>query len=195
MSVGTGGPDAGTTLAPSGHGNGRGPETIFNESGEPMSANVPPSTPRFAEPVASYSTYVDAEKAVNALAESGFPVEGVTIVAGDLRFVEQVTGRRSYGAAAIEAAPIGAITAALVGFLLGIFSQIAPLSTGLALAFWGLLLGAIVGALVGVLGHALAGRRRDFSSRATLDAGRYDVMAPADVAGEARGRLATPRAA
>lgn len=68
-------------------------------------------------------------------------------------------------------------------------------STGLALAFWGLLLGALAGGLVGLLGHALAGRRRDFSSTATLDAGRYDVMAPADVAGDARRRLAVPRAA
>jgi hypothetical protein len=98
-------------------------------------------------------------------------------------------------AAALDAAPIGAVTGALVGFLLGVFNQIAPLSTGLALAFWGLLLGALFGALVGVFGHALAGRRRDFSSMATLDAGRYDVMAPANVAGEARRMLASPRAA
>jgi hypothetical protein len=160
-----------------------------------MSSNVPPSAPRFVEPVASYSSYAAAERAVNLLAETGFPVEGVTIVAGDLRFVEHVTGRRSYRAAAMEAAPMGAVTGALVGFVLGIFDRVAPLSTGLTLAFWGLMIGAIAGVLVGLLGHALARRRRDFSSATTLDAGRYDVMAPADVAGEARRMLTTPRAA
>jgi hypothetical protein len=67
---------------------------------------------------------------------------------------------------------------------------LAPASTALALAFWGLMLGAIVGAFAGALGHALGGRRHDFASERILDAGRYDVMAPPQVAGEARRLLA-----
>jgi hypothetical protein len=148
---------------------------------------------RFPEPVASYSTYAEAETAVNRLAAGGLPVEGVTIVAGELKFIEQVTGRRGHAAAALDGALTGGATGALVGFVLGVFTAVAPLSTALTLAFWGLVLGAIVGALIGLLGPGLWGRRRRFSSVSTLDARRYDVMAPPEVAAQARRLLEEAR--
>jgi hypothetical protein len=115
--------------------------------------------PNHSDPVASFATYAEAAEAINRLAERGFPVENVTIVAGDLRFVEYVTGRRGYGQAALEAAGAGAVTGAVVGFVLGMLTPLAPLRAGAALALWGLLLGAIVGAGVGLLGHALESPR------------------------------------
>ena len=51
--------------------------------------------------IASYDSYAEAQKAVDSLSDEGFPVERVSIVAEDLRFVEQVTGRRGYGQAAL----------------------------------------------------------------------------------------------
>ena len=154
-----------------------------------MSPTTPDPTVRPVEVVASYASYEEAERAVNLLAERGLPVTGVTIVAGDLRFVEQVTGRRGYGSAAVESAGAGALTGAFVGFVLGLFNPVAPLSASIALAVWGLALGAVIGAIVGLIGHA-AGRRRDFSSVRSLDARRYDVMAPSEAAAEARRVLA-----
>ena len=46
--------------------------------------------------VASYSTYADAERAVDRLADHDFPVERVAIIGQDLQTVEQVTGKLDY---------------------------------------------------------------------------------------------------
>ncbi len=43
--------------------------------------------------IASYSTYDDAQRAVDTLSDHRFPVDRVTIVGSDLRLVERVTGR------------------------------------------------------------------------------------------------------
>lgn len=110
-------------------------------------------------------------------------------MAGDLRFVEQVTGRRGCGTAAIEGATAGDITGALLGFVLGIFSLVAPLTSRHVLALWGLVLGGVMGALVGVLAHTLSGDRRDYSAGRGFDAGRFDVVAAAAVAERARRTL------
>ena len=45
------------------------------------------------ETVASYATYGEAQRAVDALSDAGFPVESVVIVGHDVRLVERVTGR------------------------------------------------------------------------------------------------------
>ena len=65
-----------------------------------------------------------------------------------------------------------------------------PLISGLLPALYGGVFGAAVGALVGLMVHALTGGRRDFSSARSLRAGRYDVLADAEVAEDARTRLA-----
>lgn len=52
--------------------------------------------------VASFSTYAEAERAVDHLSDQQFPVERVSIVARDLKLVEQVTGRRGFLEAALQ---------------------------------------------------------------------------------------------
>lgn len=52
--------------------------------------------------VASYRSYAEAQRAVDHLSDNGFPVDKVSIVAEDLRFVERVTGRVGYGRAALN---------------------------------------------------------------------------------------------
>jgi hypothetical protein len=151
-----------------------------------------------SELVAAYRTYEEAQRAVDFAADRDFPVERLAIVAEDLRFVEQVTGRAGYGTAVLNGAASGAITGAFLGFILGLFSLVTPLTSGLVLAFWGLVIGALIGALAGLLAQAIAGGRRDFSSIGSLRAGRYDVVATADVAERARqllSELPVPKAA
>jgi hypothetical protein len=140
--------------------------------------------------VASYATYDAARRAIEYLTGNDFPVERLAIVAGGLRFVEQVTGRSGYGNAAASGASAGAVTGAVLGFVLGLFSLVTPLTSGLILAMWGALLGAAIGAAVGMIGHALSAGSAGFSSVGGLQAGRYDVVAPADIAPEARRLLA-----
>jgi hypothetical protein len=139
--------------------------------------------------VASYGTYAEAQGAVDRLADGGFPVERLSIVAEGLRFEERVTGRKGYGRAALEGLGAGALPGALVGFVFGLFSLVDPLVSGLLLAFYGLLFGALIGAAFGLISHALSGGRRDFSSVGVMRAESYDVVADDEVAESAARRL------
>ncbi|MDP8969798.1 MAG: glycine zipper family protein [Actinomycetota bacterium] len=135
--------------------------------------------------IASYQRYADAQRTVDYLSDRGFPVRHVRIVGRDLQFVEQVTGRRNYGAAAAESAATGAVLGGLLGFVFGLFSLVDPLVTSWVLAFWGLVIGAVIGAGLGLVGHAFTRGRRDFSSVESVQANRYDVLVDEAAADEA----------
>lgn len=140
--------------------------------------------------VASYSSYADAERAVDYLSDSGFEVSRTAIVGRDLRYVEQVTGRTTYGKAALGGALTGAFVGVLIGWLFGIFDWFDPIVTAFWLALDGLWFGAVVGAIAGLLAHALSGGRRDFSSIGLTTAGRYEILVDSEVADEAARLLA-----
>ncbi|MER5377455.1 general stress protein [Streptomyces sp. NPDC002553] len=135
--------------------------------------------------VASYATYQEAERAVDHLADQGFPVQKVAIIGQDVRLVEQVIGRMGYGQAALQGAADGALPGVLVGWIFGLLNWLNPVVSGLLLALYGLIFGAVVGALVALLVHAAQGGRRDFASVRSMVPGRYDVVADEDVADEA----------
>ena len=135
--------------------------------------------------VASYSSYRDAERAVDFLSDRRFPVQRVAIVGRDLQTVEQATGRMGYGRAAGNGAATGALLGLLFGWLFGLFDWVDPLVTSLTLAIYGLLWGAVVGALLGLVLHALSGGRRDFASVGGVRANRYELMVDDEVADEA----------
>jgi hypothetical protein len=147
------------------------------------------SEPGVREPrrvvVASYGSYPEAQRAVDYLSDERFPVERVAIVAEDLRLVEQVTGRRGYGQAALQGAGSGALIGLIFGFFLGLFNVFDPLVSALSLGIVWLIYGAIIGLIVGLIGHALSGGQRDFSSIGGIQANRYNVMADEEVADEA----------
>ena len=153
---------------------------------EPRGMSPEPARQASRRVIASYGSYAQAQRAVDHLSDERFPVERVSIVAEDLRFVEQVTGRRGYGQAALEGAGSGAVIGALFGFFVGLFSFTDPLVVSwLVLALYGLVFGAMVGALMGLIFHALTGGQRDFSSIGGIEAGRYNVMVDEEVAEEA----------
>jgi hypothetical protein len=140
--------------------------------------------------VASYGSYAEAQGAVDRLADEGFPVERLSIVAKGLRFEEKVTGRKGYGRAALEGLGAGAIPGTLIGFVFGIFSPVDPLVSGLVLAFYGLFFGALLGVVFYVISQPLSGGRRDFSSVGDMRADSYDIVADEEVAEEASRLLA-----
>jgi hypothetical protein len=142
--------------------------------------------------VASYDSYPEAQRAVDYLSDERFPVERVAIVAEDLRLVEQVTGRRGYGKAALQGAGSGALIGLIFGFFLGLFNVVDPLVSAFFLGIVWLIYGAIIGLIVGLIGHAVSGGQRDFSSIGGIQAGRYNVMADEEVADEASQLLARP---
>lgn len=140
--------------------------------------------------IGSYPDYAEAERAVDFLSDNRFPVDRVAIIGADLRFVEEVTGRRGYLKAAVSTALSGAAVGALIGWLFGIFSWVAPLISAILLALWGVIIGGIIGAIVGLISHAATRGRRDFSSTSAMRAGRYDVVVEPGAAPEARNLLA-----
>jgi hypothetical protein len=136
--------------------------------------------------VAAYDNYAAAQRAVDYLSDSGFPVEQTAIVGTDLRLVEQVLGRMTIGRAALTGAAGGAWFGLFIGLLFGIFS----LTDWLWAVLAGLLIGAAWGAVFGAIAHAMTGGRRDFTSMRTLAASQYAVTVDAGVADQARNLLA-----
>ncbi|MGH9039791.1 MAG: general stress protein [Acidimicrobiia bacterium] len=149
----------------------RSPDTEVPSSAAPVAAQA---TDR--RQIATYPTYTQAQAAVDALADAQFPVERLSIVADGLRFVEHVLGRRGYREATMGSLVSGALLGAALGFFFGLFDWVQPLVSGLALAFYGLTVGAVAGALVGAVTHWMSAGRRDFSSVSSLDAERYGVV-------------------
>lgn len=135
--------------------------------------------------IASYDNYIDAEAAVDRLADAKFPVERVAIVGRDVRLVEQVTGRLTYLRAAADGAASGALPGVLIGWIFGLLNWINPLISALLLAVYGLVFGAIVGALFGVALHAMQRGRRDFTAVKVMQPTQFDIVADTDVADEA----------
>lgn len=147
--------------------------------------------PLDAELVASFGEYRSAQRAVDALSDARFPVQNVTIVGTDLRLVEAVTGRLSWGSAAAKGAIGGAWFGLLIGLFLAIFDVDSDWS-GFALILWALLWGAIAGAIFGLVAYAFTGGQRDFLSQSQIAAARYDVYVGGGLANRARELLGQP---
>ncbi|MCW2830380.1 MAG: hypothetical protein JWP31_1072, partial [Aeromicrobium sp.] len=70
-----------------------------------------------------YDKYADAQKVVDHLSDEGFPVENVLIVGTELKQVERVTGRLTWGRVLSAGAASGAWFGIFVGLLLSIFAD------------------------------------------------------------------------
>ncbi|TCO48896.1 general stress protein [Actinocrispum wychmicini] len=137
-------------------------------------------------PVASYDTYAEAQRAVDYLADSKFPVHDVTIVGVEPLLVERVAGRLSWGRVLGTGAASGAWLGLFVGLLLSMFT-IGP-------AFGPILLGLAIGVIFGMgfaaINYGATRGQRDFVSHSQIVARRYDVLClPAEAEG-ARSLLA-----
>lgn len=134
--------------------------------------------------IADYGNYLEAQRAVDFLSDEQFPVQHVTIVGTDLRMVERVTGRLTYGRVAAAGAASGAWFGLFVGVLLTLTAE------GASLMFPAVLFGAGFGVLFGVISFALTGGRRDFTSTSQIVALRYAILCVEEQAVEAAAVLA-----
>lgn len=146
--------------------------------------NLP--TPPTGWPVGQYATYEEAQRAVDHLADSDFPVRDVTIVGVDLMLVERVIGRLTWGRVLASGAASGAWFGLFVGLLLSLFSPEAsfvPILVGLGS-------GLVFGLVFAAVGYGATRGRRDFTSASQMVAGRYDVLCQPRNAEKARELLA-----
>ena len=88
--------------------------------GRAQARGVP--TPPTGWVVASYATYLEAQRAVDHLADHEYPVEKVTIVGVDLMQVERVMGRLSWGRVLLSGLMTGVWFGLFIGLMLGIFA-------------------------------------------------------------------------
>ncbi len=139
-----------------------------------------PVPPR-GEPIARYGTYFEAQRAVDFLSDNHFPVQTVTIVGTDLRMVERVTGRLSYGRVAVTGALSGAWFGLFAGTLLSLFARGTSSSVAAAVV-----LGGGFGMLFALISYSLTGGRRDFTSTSQIVASEYQVLCVAERAQAAR---------
>ena len=157
--------------------------------GSPRRMPQMPELPK-GDVISTYDHYADAMHAVDRLARADFPVNAVSILGNDIRSVERVTGKLSYGRVALMGALSGAYLGLFLGLLLFLFQPENEGIGGLFLA--AIVIGAGFGMLFGVLSYAMNRNRRDFSSVMQFVATRYDLITAPELIGQARGILSEP---
>ncbi len=144
----------------------------------PDDARMVPS----GDTVGSYTSYLDAQKAVDYLADQQFPVQMVSIVGNELKMVERVTGRLSYPRVALSGALSGMWFGLFVGVMLSFFAP----SPGYFSILASVLMGAAFFMLFGIVTYAMQRGKRDFTSTSQVVATNYDVVVSQEAAHEAR---------
>ena len=140
-----------------------------------------PTLPR-GEVVETFESYPEAQQAVDVLARADFPVDKVSIIGSDLKSVERVTGKLTWGRVALAGAASGAWLGIFFGLLLVIFSP----ATNLGFVVAAVLIGAGFGVLFGIVSYAINRRRRDYTSVMQVIATSYSVLVDPELANRAR---------
>ena len=131
-----------------------------------------PLAPPRGEVVARYATYDQAQRAIDLLSDSSFPVEYSSIVGRDLSLVEQVTGRMTKARATLMGAASGAWFGLFIGLFVGLFI-IGPIWISLVIA--GLVIGAVWGGAFGFAAQWATRGQRDFASASAIVAAQYEL--------------------
>jgi hypothetical protein len=121
----------------------------------------------------TFDKYEDAQRAVDTLSDKHFPVENVLIVGTDLKQLERVTARLSWGRVALGGLLSGIWLGLFVGLILSLFAQPSnPLSLIVAAAAYG----AAFGLIWSLVGYSFTRGARDFASVSQVVATRYEVF-------------------
>lgn len=135
----------------------------------------------YPQHVAEFSKYEDAQAAVDHLADQRFPVENLMIVGTNLKLIERVTGRRTWGTVLAQGAVSGIATGLMVGLMLMLF-----LRGDVMMLLVGLGMGIVFGLLSSGLAYSVSGGKRDFNSARQTVATSYEILAEHKVAAQAR---------
>lgn len=167
---------------------GRARSGRVDDNGRMTQMNIPaiPVVPVGTE-IASFENYAEAAKAVDTLADANFAVENLTIVGTDLKLVERVIGKLSWGRIALGGALSGLMFGGMFGLMMMLFMEGTPWQVPVS---W-MVMGAIIGAITYAALYAMQGGQRDFAStgRNTV-ATRYGLQCKPEKAAEATAILA-----
>ncbi len=145
---------------------------MTNQSPFTQRARLIPAIPK-GDVLGSYDTYPEAQQVVDRLAHGDLDVSKVSIVGSDLKTVERVTGKLSYG----RVAGAGAASGAWFGLFLGLLLTFVTNSPNVLLyAFAAIVIGAGFGMLFGIVSYAITRRTRDFTSTHQVLASHYEII-------------------
>ena len=135
----------------------------------------------------TFDAYEEAQKAVDTLSDNQFPVENCLIVGTELKQLERITGRLTWGRALIG----GALSGIWLGLFVGlIFALFAGQNNVFSLVASTMVFGAIFGAVWGAITYAATGGHRDFMSVSQVVPSKYEVLVEHKHAIQAREILA-----
>jgi len=140
-------------------------------------------TLEYPQSVVVVDDYATAQQVVDHLSDKAFPVETLGIVGPDLKPMERVTGRRTWGSVLSQGAVSGIGMGLLVGLMMMFFT------TGEAvfsLLLTGLIVGVVIGMITAAITYSMSGGERDFNSVQQVVATHYEVLAEHKVAAQAR---------
>jgi len=134
-----------------------------------------------------FDRYEEAQRAVDFLSDHEFPVQNCLIVGTELKQVERVTGRLTYGRVAAG----GLLSGVWMGLFVGLVVSLFGTGGTVAVILSTMLFGAIFGVVWALAGYAATRGRRDFTSVTQVVATRYEVLVEHKFAQQGRELLAT----
>ena len=136
----------------------------------------------FPQSLAVYDDYATAQKTVDFLSDKEFPVEHLSIVGTDLKRIERITGRLTWGRIAVGGILSGLWLGFFVGLIFALFTAADTWEVLLSTA----LFGATFGLVWALIGYAFTRGQRDFSSVSQIVATKYEILVEHKVAAQAR---------
>lgn len=135
----------------------------------------------------TFHKYEDAQKAVDTLSDKEFPVQNCLIVGTDLKQLERVTARLTWGRVALGGILSGLWLGLFVGLIFALFNQ---QTSAVALLVATAAYGAVFGLIWSLVGYAMTRGARDFRSVSQVVATKYEVFVEHKFAQQGRAILA-----
>ncbi|MDN5686517.1 MAG: hypothetical protein L0G94_07505, partial [Brachybacterium sp.] len=133
-----------------------------------------------------YSTYQEVQAVVDTLADKHFPVQSTLIVGTDLKLMERVTGRKTWGRIIGQ----GIMSGLWMGLFLGILLYLITSPSSIWVVLTSVLMGIVFFTVWTAVGHLLTGGRRDFTSMVATIPMQYELLVEHKHAEQARQLLA-----
>ncbi|HAM27706.1 MAG TPA: hypothetical protein DCP11_13705 [Microbacteriaceae bacterium] len=160
---------------------------MTNQSPLTARGRLVPTLPK-GDVLGTYDTYFEAQAAVDRLARADLEVKKVSIVGSDLKTVERVTGKLTWG----KAAGAGAASGAWFGLFFGVLLTFTATTAVFQYVFAAVIIGAGFGALFGIVTYAINRRTRDFTSTHQVLASKYEIIIDPSLTAKAQDVLSRP---